>query len=137
MTKEPEAPSPPRHLTIVRVFSDSIRLRWALPHCTGGSPLSHAEIEFESLEWIDLDRTRTALTLNTVYGSEGGQEWTTHRLDRVPFDAVAYSIRRLEGSREYRNLRVRVINEAGLASVWSTPLVCTRRKERNRQTKLH
>ena len=77
------------------------------------------------------------MKLNTVYGSEGGQEWTTHRLDRVPFDAVAYSIRRLEGSREYRNLRVRVINEAGLASVWSTPLVCTRRKERNRQTKLH
>ena len=32
-----------------------------------GSPLSRAEIEFESLEWIDLDRTRTALTLNTVY----------------------------------------------------------------------
>eukprot|EP00940_MAST-03C_sp_MAST-3C-sp2_P000037 g37.t1 len=115
---DPTAPSAPKHLTIVRAYSESIRLRWALPHSTGGMRLTFAEIEYQSYEWKDLTNQRSEQTLNTMYGSEGGRAWKTHSI-HVKDDVQAFSIRNLAGDTEYRNIRIRISNEAGLRSPWS------------------
>ena len=91
------APSPPRRLTITRVFDDGIELNWIPPKELNG------DIRHYTIKYTTQDRTQQEIntTNNTNY----------------------YNLTGLERGQTYNNIRVVAVNSAGSGG-GSQPITC-------------
>ena len=92
------APSPPRHLTITRVFNDGIELNWIPPREPNGD-IRHYIIK---------------------YTTQNGTQQEINTANNINY----YNLTGLERGQTYNNIRVVAVNSAG-GGGGSQPITCS------------